>query len=182
MGFYIRKSFKLGPLRLNLQRSGLGASVGTKGARLGLSAKGKLYTHLGRWGLYQRHDLWSHELGYLEFRYFDGVEWSTSWQLDEGNPLPQMIQVTVGFDSISKIEWEDQDLETYPLDRYPFGPDVPQENRYTTIVRLPAADQMLTSRMQNLGNKLKPDEVYQLLTGAPLPGGTAAQKDEGGGK
>jgi hypothetical protein len=34
-------------------------SVGTKGARLGLSAKGKLYTHLGRWGLYHRQDLGS---------------------------------------------------------------------------------------------------------------------------
>jgi hypothetical protein len=33
--------------------------VGTKGARLGLSSKGKLYTHLGRWGLYQRQDLGS---------------------------------------------------------------------------------------------------------------------------
>jgi hypothetical protein len=33
--------------------------VGTKGAGLGLSAKGKLYTHLGRWGLYHRQDLGS---------------------------------------------------------------------------------------------------------------------------
>lgn len=59
MGFYIRKSFKIGPLRLNLSKSGLGASVGTKGARLGLSSKGKLYTHLGRWGFYHRRDLGS---------------------------------------------------------------------------------------------------------------------------
>jgi hypothetical protein len=59
MGFYIRKSFKIGPLRLNLSKSGLGPSVGTKGARLGVSAKGKLYAHLGRWGLYQRQDLGS---------------------------------------------------------------------------------------------------------------------------
>lgn len=53
MSFYIRKCFKIGPLRLNLSKSGLGASVGTKGARLGLSAKGRLYTHLGRCGLGQ---------------------------------------------------------------------------------------------------------------------------------
>jgi hypothetical protein len=33
--------------------------VGTKGVRLGLSAKGKLYTHLGRFGLYHRQDLGS---------------------------------------------------------------------------------------------------------------------------
>jgi hypothetical protein len=50
------------PLRLNLSKSGLGASLGTKGARLGLSSKGKLYTHLGRWGLYQRQDLGSVKL------------------------------------------------------------------------------------------------------------------------
>jgi hypothetical protein len=59
MGFYIRKSFKIGPLRLNLSKSALGASVGTKGARLGLSSRGKFYTHLGRWGLYHRQDLGS---------------------------------------------------------------------------------------------------------------------------
>jgi hypothetical protein len=59
MGFYLRKSFKLGALRLNLSKSGLGGSLGTKGARLGLSSKGKLYTHLGRWGLYHRQELGS---------------------------------------------------------------------------------------------------------------------------
>lgn len=29
--------------------------------------------------LYVRRDLWSAELGYLEFRYFDGVDWYTRW-------------------------------------------------------------------------------------------------------
>ena len=58
--------------------------------------------------LYRRHDLWAPELGYLEFRYFDGVEWSTSWDVTEGNPLPQLIQITVGFDSITREALEDQ--------------------------------------------------------------------------
>jgi hypothetical protein len=40
MGFSIRKSFKIGPLRLNLSKFGHGASVGTKGSRLGLTSKG----------------------------------------------------------------------------------------------------------------------------------------------
>lgn len=62
MGFYIRKSFKIGPLRLNLSKSGLGASMGVKGARLGLSSKGKIYVHLGRGGLYTRQDLGSFKL------------------------------------------------------------------------------------------------------------------------
>ena|SRR2546427_5338656 len=42
MGWYLRKSFKLGPFRINLSKSGLGGSVGVRGARVGLDAKGRL--------------------------------------------------------------------------------------------------------------------------------------------
>lgn len=56
MGFYIRKGFNFGPLRLNLSRSGLGMSVGVKGARVGVGPKGS-YVHLGRGGLYYRQSL-----------------------------------------------------------------------------------------------------------------------------
>lgn len=56
MGFYIRKSFGFGPLRLNLSRSGLGASIGVKGARLGVGPRGT-YIHAGRGGLYYRKTL-----------------------------------------------------------------------------------------------------------------------------
>lgn len=41
MGFRFRKSFNIGPLRINLSKSGVGFSVGTKGFRVGRSAKGK---------------------------------------------------------------------------------------------------------------------------------------------
>jgi type II secretory pathway pseudopilin PulG len=109
--------------------------------------------------LYVRRDLWSHELGYLEFRYFDGVDWSTTWQVTEGNPLPQLVQVTIGFDSITNEELEDQDLHAYPLDRFPLGPDVPNPDRYATIVRLPAADQTFSSRLHRLSDQVK--EIYQ---------------------
>jgi hypothetical protein len=56
MGFYIRKSFGLGPLRLNLSKSGLGASVGVKGARVSFGPKGTVF-HAGRGGLYFRQRL-----------------------------------------------------------------------------------------------------------------------------
>lgn len=56
MGFYLRKSKSLGPLRLNLSKSGLGFSVGTKGARVGVNSKGKKYVHAGRGGLYYRQE------------------------------------------------------------------------------------------------------------------------------
>jgi hypothetical protein len=56
VGFYIRKGFNFGPLRLNLSRSGLGASIGVKGARIGVGPRGS-YVHLGRGGLYYRQTI-----------------------------------------------------------------------------------------------------------------------------
>jgi hypothetical protein len=56
MGFYIRKGFNFGPLRLNLSRSGLGASFGVKGARVGIGPRGS-YIQMGRGGLYYRQTL-----------------------------------------------------------------------------------------------------------------------------
>ena len=58
MGFYIRKGFNFGPLRLNLSRSGLGASFGVKGARIGVGPRGS-YIHMGRDGFYYRQTLHS---------------------------------------------------------------------------------------------------------------------------
>lgn len=44
MGFFYRKSVKLGPFRVNLSKSGIGASVGTRSIRTGVSARGRRYT------------------------------------------------------------------------------------------------------------------------------------------
>ncbi|HEY5988731.1 MAG TPA: DUF4236 domain-containing protein [Streptosporangiaceae bacterium] len=54
MGFYIRKAFRIGPIRLNLSKRGLGASAGVPGARIGVDASGRPYVHGGRGGLYYR--------------------------------------------------------------------------------------------------------------------------------
>ena len=56
MGWYLRKSLKLGPLRINLSKSGLGASAGAAGLRVGTGPKGR-YLHAGRGGLYFRKSL-----------------------------------------------------------------------------------------------------------------------------
>jgi hypothetical protein len=53
MGWYIRKSKNFGPFRLNLSKSGIGFSVGVKGARIGEGPKGS-YVHLGTGGIYYR--------------------------------------------------------------------------------------------------------------------------------
>jgi hypothetical protein len=57
MGFFIRKPIRFGPIRLNLSNWGLGASVGVKGARLGVRPNGTPYVYGGRGGLYYRQNL-----------------------------------------------------------------------------------------------------------------------------
>jgi hypothetical protein len=56
MPFYIRKSVKLGPLRFNLSKSGIGVSAGVKGLRVGTGPRGN-YVHIGAGGLYYRQTL-----------------------------------------------------------------------------------------------------------------------------
>jgi hypothetical protein len=43
MGFSFRRSSSFGPFRFNFSKSGIGASVGVKGARVTLSPRGKAY-------------------------------------------------------------------------------------------------------------------------------------------
>ena len=42
MGLRFRKSFSIGPLRINISKSGIGFSLGVKGFRVSRSAKGKM--------------------------------------------------------------------------------------------------------------------------------------------
>ena len=56
MGFYIRKSVSVGPLRFNLSRAGIGVSAGIKGFRIGSGPNGN-YIHMGRGGIYFRQTL-----------------------------------------------------------------------------------------------------------------------------
>ncbi len=40
MGLQFRKTIKLGPVHVNLSKSGVGFSIGRKGARIGMQANG----------------------------------------------------------------------------------------------------------------------------------------------
>lgn len=59
MGFYLRKSLRVGPLRFNFSKSGVGVSTGIKGFRVGTGPHGN-YVHMGRGGLYYRRSLSGH--------------------------------------------------------------------------------------------------------------------------
>jgi hypothetical protein len=56
MGWGFRRSLKLGPLKLNFSKSGVGYSVGVRGFRVGKDAKGRFYTatSIPGTGLYNR--------------------------------------------------------------------------------------------------------------------------------
>src|ERR1035441_1622235 len=56
MGWRFRRSLKLGPLRLNFSKSGIGVSTGVRGFRVGTDAKGRSYTaaSIPGTGLYNR--------------------------------------------------------------------------------------------------------------------------------
>lgn len=59
MAWYLRKSVKIGPVRFNLSKSGIGTSVGVKGFRVGVRPNGKSYIQAGGYGLYYRQELGS---------------------------------------------------------------------------------------------------------------------------
>jgi hypothetical protein len=54
MGWGFRKSIGFGPFRLNFSKSGIGASVGVRGARVGINSRGQAYTQAGLGGLFYR--------------------------------------------------------------------------------------------------------------------------------
>ena len=57
MGYFFRRSSKVGPFRLNFSKSGIGPSVGVKGARLTMTPKGTTYITVGSHGFYYRETL-----------------------------------------------------------------------------------------------------------------------------
>lgn len=57
MGFFFRRSTRVGPFRFNFSKSGVGASLGIKGARLTLTPRGTTYITVGSGGFYYRETL-----------------------------------------------------------------------------------------------------------------------------
>lgn len=55
MGWSFRKSFRAGPFRVNLGKSGVGVSVGGKGFRTGINSRGRKYTSISLPGTGLRH-------------------------------------------------------------------------------------------------------------------------------
>jgi multisubunit Na+/H+ antiporter MnhB subunit len=58
VGLYFRRSVRVGPLRFNFSKSGIGVSTGIPGFRVGTGPRGA-YVHVGAGGLYYRQSLGS---------------------------------------------------------------------------------------------------------------------------
>lgn len=67
------------------------------------------------------------EVNYLQFRYFDGLIWLTSWDTTVTGYLPQAVEITIGLNS---------PRETMPRS---FGLNTPKEV-YRLVVAVPLAD------------------------------------------
>jgi hypothetical protein len=61
MGFFFRRSTSFGPFRLNFSKSGIGGSLGVKGARLTMTPRGTTYVTVGSHGFYYREALSSRQ-------------------------------------------------------------------------------------------------------------------------
>ncbi len=85
-----------------------------------------------------KQELYAPELKFIEFFYHDGTRWWDSWEIREGNSLPQMVMITVGYEPqlpedediqiIKDILDDEEDIEPVPKDRY------------VVVVRIPQAD------------------------------------------
>ena len=73
MGFYFQKSIRVGPLRFNLSKSGVGVSAGIPGFRVGTGPRGN-YVHMGVGGLYYRATLPSGSRSHFEPRESESVD------------------------------------------------------------------------------------------------------------
>jgi len=57
VSWFLRKSFKFGPIRFNISRSGIGTSIGVRGLRVGQDARGRRYLFAAKSPLYLRQQI-----------------------------------------------------------------------------------------------------------------------------
>lgn len=106
MGFNFRKSFKLGPARINLSKSGVGYSVGAGGVRFTKSAKKKKRSDSG--GCFGTLFKWMLIFGaFLLVLYFVGNYWP--WLLGAATLVAAVIIGVKIYKAKKEQAGEDQD-------------------------------------------------------------------------
>jgi len=113
-------------------------------------------------------ELYAPEIHYLRLCYYDGYSWWDNWHVIGENPLPQMVQVTIGFadhppldEDLGQDEVNEEFCECLnrePPDCLPLARD-----EHMTVVKLAQADPLFRSRMSREGQAMleelaKPEE------------------------
>ena len=93
-----------------------------------------------------KRELYAPEIKFLEVLYFDGSSWWEEWELTQGNALPQIVRLTIGFvpelPEAEEFELVEDDFlkDEEELDPLP-------KDQYSVFVRLQQADVFFGSRL-----------------------------------
>lgn len=124
-------------------------------------------------------ELYAPEIRYLRFCYYDGNKWWDAWQVTGDSPLPQLVEVTIGYGMWPPFTEElgDQDLRKIneefctcrnedPVECVPLARD-----QFSTVVRLTGADPLFRSRVAR-----ETQSLLEELSGGMEAGETEAEK------
>jgi hypothetical protein len=130
-------------------------------------------------------ELYAPEIHYLRFCYFDGVKWWDDWQVKGENPLPQLVMVTIGFESHPPCGEEFGQDETNVkfcecLNREPSDCEPLASDQFSTIVRVTHADPLFRSRVTREGQDLVEKVVKDGAGGSGSESGGGGSGQEGG--
>jgi prepilin-type N-terminal cleavage/methylation domain-containing protein len=97
-------------------------------------------------------ELYAPEIRFLRFCYYDGYKWWDDWQVAGENPLPQLVQITIGFESHPPCGEEfgqDKTNEEFCecLNKDPVDCEPLPKDQFSTIVRVTGADPLFRSRV-----------------------------------
>ena len=93
-----------------------------------------------------KEELYAPEIKYIEFKYFDGATWWDDWEITQGNALPQIVRVTVGFEPVLPEE-EEMDLVEDDFLRDEAELEPLAADRSAMFIRLVQADTFFGSRL-----------------------------------
>ena len=97
-------------------------------------------------------ELYAPEIRFLRFCYYDGYKWWDDWQVAGENPLPQLVQITIGFEShppCGEAFGQDKTNEEFCecLNKDPVDCEPLPKDQYSTVVRVTGADPLFRSRV-----------------------------------
>ncbi len=93
-----------------------------------------------------KEELYAPEIRFLELKYFDGATWWDDWELTQGNSLPQLVRITIGF--VPEVpDSEDMDIVEDEFLEGEDDVDPLPGDRYSILIRPVQADVFFGSRM-----------------------------------